>query len=208
MFRTWLGIATAAIAWCCFITDANWLVSTATITGIVFVVCVSFGKPLGNLFGALSSICVGFLSYEAGYYGNVVMSGIIAAMTLMAWYMWYFRSYKGSIKPRTLSYRYKIGFISILAIGCIASIAYSYMTGAKLPVLDGVTAVIPIMATLLLMGAYKEQWLLWIPFNVLEVIMWVIAYQSNPELLAVIFMKVIFCLNSVIGYYNWNWGAK
>ena len=70
--------------------------------------------------------------------------------------------------------------------------------------LDGFSAVLPIIGTWLLVNMYKEQWLYWLAYNLLEVALWFTVLSAAPEMLAIFAMRVVFFINSVFGYFNWN----
>ena len=203
-FKTWMTIATLLVAVCCYISNASWLVSIASITGIVYVVGVAYGHKLANLFGAILAGCLTILSYEAGFFGNVIMNSITVVLSLYGWYYWSANQRNGSVIKQSLTKNQKCFGLSMVLLCVIGSVICSYNAGSALWYLDGITAVLPLAATVLLVGAFKEQWSLWIPYNFLEIIMWFTALQSTPELLAILVMRIIFFTNSIVGYYNWN----
>ena len=74
-----------------------------------------------------------------------------------------------------------------------------------MPTLDGVTVVVSIVAQVLMILRYREQWALWIVVNILTISLWAAAWFKNGETsLPLLLMYVMYLCNSVYGYINWT----
>lgn len=201
----WAAIAFVIVLAAGVISKAPILVLASSIVGIVFVIGAAFQWKHSNLFGAVLAGFFAYFSYEAGYFGNSFINAtVIIPASLYGWWLWVsLKDNSPNISRQlTRSQRKLFGLVSISLFA--AAMVFSYSTGSNLPHLDALTTVLPVLATALLVGAYKEQWYLWIVFNSVQVYMWFITASTAPEMLALLAMKVIFLINSIIGFYEWN----
>lgn len=178
------------------------MVIAASVTGIIFVALVAFKNQFANLFGMILALLFGFLSYQAGYLANAMSNFLyIAPMSLFGWWYWT----KNNDKPvQSLSGKQKMSLAAVVAAGCAASVAITSQTGGSHFILDGISGFLPLIATVLLVFRFKEQWLLWIPYNAIEVVLWFSAASLAPEVFAIFIMRLVFFVNSVIGYFEWR----
>ena len=203
--KVWATLAIGTVAAVTFITGAPLVPAVASLSGIVFVVGIAFGWKWSNLFGAILAGCLAYLSYTAGFYGNTLVQGVFV-LPASLYGLWYWLNNQGAdgVKKRSLSktatYNGSLASVVLFAV----AVAFSINTGANLPILDAATFVLPIIGTYLLINAYKEQWLVWIISNAVQAYMWIFAATTlSTDFIALATMKVVFLVNSVIGFYFW-----
>lgn len=197
----WAAIATLTVAVACEVSQSPALVTAASITGIAYVVLVAYGHWSANAFGALLGALFGVLSYQAGFFGNAAVN-ILFTIPASLWGIWYWKNHQGDEPRRMNRFQRKHFGAAFLALWGVGTL-FAYNTGSNLFLLDGLTAVMPVLATFLLVTRYREQWYLWIPYNALEVIMWFWVASVAPEMLAILVMRVVFFINSLIGMKLW-----
>ena len=197
----WAAVAPALVAASCAVSGATPLVTVASMTGIAYVVLVAYGHWSANVFGAILGGLFGALSYQAGFFGNALVN-ILFTIPVSLWGVWYWKNHQGD-KPRKMNaFQWKhfgAAFLGMVGAGML----FAFNSGSNLWYMDGVTAVMPILATFLLVTRYREQWLLWIPYNALEVVMWFWVASTAPEMLAILVMRCVFFFNSLIGAALW-----
>lgn len=89
-------------------------------------------------------------------------------------------------------------------IGTFLYIELLKYLGSALAILDGATVVISIVAQILMVLRYREQWALWIIVNIMTISLWTAMYFQNGETsLPLLVMYVMYLCNSIYGYYNW-----
>lgn len=198
-----MAISSVAIA--SYVSNAPALVALGSVVGIIFVLCVAFGNKYANVFGALCAITFGYFSLEQGFFGNaVVQLMFVLPMSLYGIYAWSKRSKSEVGIKRSLSNCDRANFVSAAVALLAVAFMFSFSTGANMPIADAVTTMLPILGTFLLVNAYKEQWYVWITYNFIEVLMWFAVLSVAPDMLAVLVMRVVFFLNSLIGAYEWR----
>lgn len=97
------------------------------------------------------------------------------------------------------------------AVGIMAAITGGLLLsrlGGNLPYVDSTSTVLSVVAQILCVRRYREQWLLWIVVNVVTVIMWIFAFWNGGESVAALLMWSIYLINAVIMYQKWSKEAK
>lgn len=202
MFKLiWSFLAPASILAACYISEAPLLITIASMVGVFFVLGVAYKLSWANLLGAALTLIYSYLSFEAGYNMNGWLN-LLLLFPLQLSAFWYWR--KTGNRTFSLSKKKLKIILPVTVASMLVSCGLSYQMGSNLWVHDGVSSVLVILATLLLMAKVKEQWYAWIPYNFIEVLMWFAAASLAPEVLAIFVMRVVFFANSLIGYYEWN----
>lgn len=205
--KIWSVIAVLLVLGASFISGADLFVASLSLVGIIFVLGVSFKHPSSQLFGAAFCGFLSYASFGAGFFANAAINGaVLLPASIFGYYLWKKRAGAAKLE-RSLS---KGALFKVLSgIGFLTAFAYMLTVdaGGAMPFLDSLTGVMPVFATFLMVGAYREQWLLWIPYNVIQAFMWFTAASLQPAVLAVFVLKLVFLVNSLIGYYQWRKGA-
>jgi len=203
--KIWSVVAVAAVAIASYMSGAGALMSLINLAGIVFVLGVAQSWKHANAFGAIFAFALGVYSYEVGYISNaVVQFAFVTPLSLWGWYNWCKRDVNGEVTTKAMTYKSMLR-LCILSLGMfLGFILLSCIANAAMPVMDAITATLPIMATILLVKAYKEQWYLWITFNTMSAYMWFVASSNDASFTSLLVLKIVFLVNSLIGFYNWK----
>lgn len=200
----WAFIAVLSILIGCTVSKASYEVMAASLVGVMFVLGVAYKKASANLLGATLCAMLGLMSWQAGFYMNAIINGfLLLPLQLLAYATWSSGITKSG-KHKHLVQEVCRKRFWIYTAWLIPLLVAAYFSGSRLWIHDAVTASLVIVATLLLMFNVKEQWQFWIPYNAIEVFMWFIAASLAPEMLAIMLMRVVFFINSLIGYYEWR----
>lgn len=202
--KIWSCVAVMLILLGNSIAESTLLVGLSSLIGIVFVLGVAQGWKHAQLFGAILASFIAAFSYQAGYYGNMMINLLwVIPFSLVGWRNWCQKDgTKKGIKTKVARNQGHLYGGSAVLIGYAIFIAY--LANSSMPLYDGLSSALLIIATFLLAGGYKEQWYAWIPYNIIEVFMWFTVASAVPEMLAILAMRVVFLVNSLIGWYNWN----
>lgn len=203
--KIWSVIATVGIIGACLITKAEPTTWVLSLTGIAFVLGVANGWKYAQMLGAILVGMYGYLSYSAGFYGNMLVNlAVILPMQLYGSYQWLTISNNSTVVRQELTAPQLKGVALVILNLMILGIILCVVSGSSMPIHDGISSALVIVATFLMVNRYKEQWYVWIPYNVIECAMWFMAASLAPEILAVFVMRVIFLANSLIGFYVWS----
>lgn len=124
--------------------------------------------------------------------------------------MWKNHMDNGTVSMRKLSAKWILRLCIMSVIGTFgAGYALSLITTQNTPYIDAATNVLSIVATILMIRRYREQWFAYIILNVFSVIMWVLrTINGSPEGPLMIVMWSAYLVNAFYGFYNWSKGAK
>lgn len=197
----WMALASLTVGGSCAISGAPTIITIASVIGISYVCLVAYGRTEANLFGAILASLFGYVSYQNGFFGNATVN-LLFCVPASLWGWWYWNKNKNS-PPRKMKWQTLWTTIIVTLGGCAIGMAATLNSGSSQPILDGITAFLPIAGTILLVTRFREQWLVWIPYNLLEVVMWFGAMSIAPEVLSIFVMRVVFLLNSILGAYLW-----
>jgi nicotinamide mononucleotide transporter len=179
----------------------------AAIAGVICVVLSAKGHILCYLFGLIEVSLYIIISWETRLYGEVMLNGLyFLPMQFIGFYNW--KKNIGSesiVKVHNLNNRQKL----LLLTSCITlTLAYGFLLeniNGNIPYLDAGTTVLSVIAMLLMVRAFVEQWWLWIVIDLLTVSKWLIALNHNESNAAImVAMWSIFLINSIYGYWNWR----
>ena len=91
------------------------------------------------------------------------------------------------------------------------TIGYGYFLrrlGGALPFVDALSTVVSVVAMIVSVKMYMEQWILWIVVDVVTVAMWGIAFTNGNDSIATLLMWIVYLGNAVIMYIKWAKEAK
>lgn len=108
------------------------------------------------------------------------------------------------VKKRSMS---KNKLILLFATVVVATILYGIVLkyiGGNLPFVDSFSTVVSVVAMIISIKMFAEQWLLWIAVDVVTVFMWGYAFfVQGDESIATLLMWIVYLLNAIIMYIKW-----
>lgn len=184
------------------------IVSAAT--GAACVILIAKGEISNYLFGLINVVLYIFLAFNAKLYGEVMLNTLYyVPMQFIGFYLWYKAGNTGkTFKARSLSDAQKY-ILGIVSVGLIA--AYSLllkMLGGNLVIIDATSTVLSVIAMVLMVKSFKEQWALWIIVNLVSIAMWIVSISQGTGDIATALMWTVYLVNSIWGYVSWNKASK
>ncbi|MDE7432039.1 MAG: nicotinamide riboside transporter PnuC [Lachnospiraceae bacterium] len=185
----------------------NWIGITAAVTGVACVVLTGKGKLSSYIFGLINILFYAYTAYYAKYYGEVMLNMLYyLPMNFVGWYAWHknMDEETGEVVKKRMSVRNSV--IVFLVTG-IAIFIYGLILramGGNLPFVDSMSTVVSVVAQILCIKRYVEQWILWIVVDIVTVIMWIAAFFTGGESVATLLMWSIYLINAIIMFIKWN----
>lgn len=182
-----------------------------SMTGVTCVILVGKGKMSNYIFGTVNVLLYALTAWKARYYGDVMLNLLYYFPTnIIGWFVWMRHVDKESnevYKERmTIKQDIIVTLISIIGI-----FAYSYilkLLGGNLPLVDSMSTVLSIVAQILMIKRYTEQWIVWIVVDVVSVIMWIAALFGEGQSIAVLMMWAVYLANAIIMFVKWYKESK
>ncbi len=175
-------------------------------TGTACVVCTGKGKLSAYLFGTVNVILYAIISFKARYYGEVMLNALYyLPMEFYGFYVWnrHMNAETHEVEKRRMPAG---GRVKLVLATLSGTMLYGFVLramGGALPFVDALSTVASVVAMVISVKMYMEQWIIWIIVDVVTVIMWAIAFANGNESMATLLMWIVYLGNAVIMYFKW-----
>ena len=182
-------------------------------SGVLSVVMATKKKISTYLWGIINSLFLGLYAFAYGYIGNFQLNIIFfLPLQIIGIYKWFYNMENNSVLINdlyfndyikitisiiilTICFYYEIPFITKL----ITNEDYLYIDNIYCYLLDVISTTLSIVAQILMINRNKEQWILWITIDILQIIL----YSINDIIINIVIMWFVFLCNACNGLYIW-----
>ncbi|AGR41340.1 nicotinamide riboside transporter PnuC [Spiroplasma taiwanense] len=185
----------------------------AGITGTIGVILGAKGKISSFIIASINSILYIIIALEGMLLSSVILhAGFYIPMNIIGFALWFKkRNNQGDVFARFLSIQ---GIILVCVTLILIWVSYSLIminfTEAQNVWLDSFVLVESIIAVILMIFRYVDQWFLWLLVNFINLVMWIIilvnieneAYEQSTAIIFII-MHISYLINSIYGFLNW-----
>lgn len=185
----------------CLLPHSPWAIVSG-IFGICSVVLSAQGNILTFVFGFVQVATYTYLCCIERFYAEIAINIYYFITMIYGVYCWRKRlcSNTMQVQTRRLS-------SSLLSWLTMAVLLVSLLTGWLLqrytddpqPYLDAFTTIPAIVAQVLMVMAFREQWYLWLIVDVLAMVMWL-----RAENYCMVAQYAFWCANCIYGYVQWT----
>ena len=183
-----------------------WLALVNFVSAICGIMCIFFCAKanISNfIFATVNTITYAIYLWVAKIYGTFALEVLFyLPINFISWYIWAKhrdKEWKEKTKAKKLTLKQNI-ITTVLIVG--GGIVYHMVLarlGGNVAWLDAFTLSIGIIAVLLEMFRYKEQYFWWIITDIIAVAMYILHF--DPVYLT---KKSIYLIMAIIGFYNWH----
>ena len=178
----------------------------ASLTGVTCVILCGMGKVSNYFFGTINVLLYAIVAWNAKYYGDVMLNLFYYFPTnIIGWVAWikHMDKEKNEVYKKRMTWKQDVilAFISVVGV-----LGYSYvlkLLGGNLPMVDSMSTVFSVIAQILMIKRFMEQWIIWIIVDIVSVIMWIAVFFNGGESIAVLIMWSVFLVNAVIMFVKW-----
>ena len=103
------------------------------------------------------------------------------------------------VVPREMKVRNLIILCAFNVLGVILVSLWLGGTNDSMPFMDSLTTVTAIIAQILMITRYREQWIFWLAVDIASIVLW--ASIGNYYM---VIQYVFWTLNCFYGYYKWK----
>ena len=173
------------------------------IAGVISVVLCAKGKISFYFIGFVQTISYLILAWQNCFYGEVLEN--IFYLVTMVWgiFVWKKNMAKnddGTSDVKAKKFTTTQWILSIIGT-IIATIIMGYFLdkiGGAQAYIDAATNVMAILAQLLMVRRYREQWIWWLAIDILCIVMW---FGINWSMTT---MYTAWSVNCIFGWINWS----
>lgn len=185
----------------------NIMTLAASLIGVTSLIFNAKGNPFGQFLMIVFSMLYGMISYTFAYYGEMITYlGMTAPMALFALISWLRNPYNGNkaeVRVNQLKWR-EILFMFLLT-AVVTWIFYYILAGFHtsnlLPSVISVTT--SFLAVYLTFRRSPFFALAYAGNDIVLIVLWILAAQSNLSYLSVVICFVMFLLNDLYGFVSW-----
>lgn len=203
----WLVLSTVIMIVLSIIWGDNTLALISGITGILGVVLAAKGKVSTYFFATINVAIYAYLTFNNHLYGEFMLNAFYyIPMNFIGFYLWsrHKDEKSGEVEGKALTPKQIV--ILLAATAVIVIIYWQILThlGGQLALIDAMSTVFSVIALIMQVARYAEQWLLWIIVNIVSVIMWILLIGKDSSAVTMVVMWIAYLFNSIYGYYNWK----
>lgn len=209
--KCWLSISSVLMVVLSLIWGDSILALLSGLAGTISVVLCAKGKIENYAFGLFQAVTYAYICFQSHIYGEVMYNILMVPMIIIGIISWRKNMAEGNeeVKARNLTLK---GWI-ILIVGSVAAVAgYSLilkLLGGSFALIDATSTTLSVIATILMLARYSEQWVMWVIVNVVSVVLWTMALlEGDMGAVTLVVMWSAYLFNSVYGYINWRKMAK
>lgn len=176
-------------------------------SGVLCVALVAKGNIWNYAVGMYNTVAYAYIAFNEHLYGEFGLYILFFIPTnILGYYMWKRRARNHIVTSVALNFRGRmILVLSILALTtCLAYLLRS-IPNQNNPFLDAYITVSSVVATLLMLKRYTEQWIVYILLNTVSIVLWLFRYANGSDTaLSMIGMFTLFWINACFGWYMWQ----
>ncbi len=199
------GLAVQVVVYC-LSPDNPWSLVSGLL-GMCSVVLCSQGNILTFAFGFGQILTYSYLCYLERFYAGLAMNAFYFVTQLYGIFSWRKQLQQATednlttpVPTRRLSMPALLAVVGVsLVVSAVVGLCLSRYTADSSPYLDAFTTVPALVAQVLMILVYREQWYLWLFVDALSTLMWLLA--GNYCMTA---LYAFWCVNCVYGYVRWT----
>ena len=192
-----LGVLLQVFAF--FYTGASILSLISGVSGIFAVVLCAERKMSFWIFAWIQLITYLILAWDQKLWGEVGENIFYAITMIGGMFIWNKYKENDKVKSRSLSKNFFELIKIVCAIGILLLWYCLKCTNDTQPFMDSITTVPAIIAQILMITAYKEQWYFWLIIDIASIYMWAIACDW-----CMVSQFIFWTINCLYGLRKWN----
>lgn len=180
-------------------------------TGVACVVCTGKGKLSAYIFGLVNSVLYALIAYNSKLYGETMLNLIYyVPMQFYGFYVWNknMNAETNEVKKRHMTNKTRLIFLGMTILGTVLYGILLHRLGDAMPYIDAFTTVSSVIAMIISVKMYAEQWWLWIGVDIFTVFMWAMDYVRGNTNFATLLMWIVYLGNAVIMCCKWEKEVK
>jgi nicotinamide mononucleotide transporter len=189
----------------CFIVPDTAIGIICGLAGVICVALTAKGKISSYIFNFIQMITYMIICWDFALYlefSEQVFYFIVCIFGVFMWKKNMTKNEDGSEQVKANKFKLWQWLLTAMVAAGIAFVFGTfgkYVLGSTLPYLDAMTVALAVIAQLLMVCRYREQWACWILIDVVSLIMFIILGQWS-----MVAMYIAWTANAFYGWYNWT----
>lgn len=204
---TWLLLACIVIAGLSIYWQDTTMGIISATTGVACVVCTGKGKLSAYVFGLINCVLYAIIAYNAHLYGETMLNALYyVPMQFVGFYVWS-KNMNNSTHEVEKKHMKNSSRLFWLFVMIFATVVYGLILkklGDAMPFVDSFTTVSSVVAMIVSVKMYSEQWWIWILVDIFSVYMWWCNFSKGSDNMATLLMWVVYLGNAIIMCIKWE----
>lgn len=199
-----LGMVLLQLVVYCIVPDSP----IGMVCGVAGVICVALtakGKISSYIFNFIQILTYMWICWDLKLYlefGENIFYFITCILGVFLWKKNIVQNEDGSTQVKAKSFKLWHWIVTVI-VAAIGTVSLGYfgqnILGSTLPYYDALTNVLAIVAQLLMVWRFREQWIVWIVIDITCLIMFTLLGQWS-----MVAMYIAWTINAFYGWYNWS----
>lgn len=203
----WMLVACAVITGLSIFWGNSLMGIISALTGVLCVICTGKGKLSAYVFGLVNCILYAIISYEAKLYGETMLNALYyVPMQFVGFYIWN-KNMDDNTKEVKKGHMTGKGRILLLLSMILGTYLYGLLLaflGDAMPFVDSFTTISSVIAMIISVKMFAEQWWVWVVVDIFSVYMWWCNFSSGSDNIATLLMWIIYLGNAIIMLVKWE----
>ena len=176
-------------------------------TGVACVVCTGKGKLSAYVFGLINCVLYAIISYRANYWGEVALNALFyVPMQFYGFYVWNKNMNQDTHEVKKMHMTFKgrlLLLLSIVSVTVVGGLLLSF-TSDPMPYVDAFTTGASIIAMIISIKMYAEQWWIWCAVNIFSIYLWYGDLKAGSDNFGTLLMWCVYLLNAIAMLIKWE----
>ena len=131
-------------------------------------------------------------------------------MQFVGFYVWS-KNMNAQTKEVTKKSMCNVGRILMIISIAFGTVGYGFVLkylGDAMPFVDAFTTVTSVVAMVVSVKMFAEQWWIWVVVDIVTVYMWFVSFLKGQENIATLIMWMVYLVNAVIMLIKWEKEAR
>ena len=179
----------------------------ASIIGVINVVLGGKGKLSNYFFGLISSVLMIYINLTVKNYGIMLVSVYNFVMQFVGFFSWSknMNATTHEVKKIHMKRNQRLIYIGVIVVATIVLGFVMQKVGDAHPFIDAFITTSQVVAMIMMVKMYAEQWWLWIVINIASIYLFL---TSREVTLALALMYMVYFVNSIIMCVRWEKEAR
>lgn len=207
----WLLLACSVITMLSIYWKDSLMGIISAVTGVACVVLTGKGKLSAYAFGLVNCFLYGIIAYQAKLYGETMLNLLYyVPMQFVGFHIWrkHMDEESHEVKKLHMNNKTRLLWLTIMIVGTVGYGLILKVLGDAMPFVDSFTTVSSVVAMIVSVKMFAEQWWIWIAVDVFSVYMWWCNFQTGSDNMATLLMWIVYLGNAIIMCIKWEKEAR
>ena len=190
------------------VTQSNILILASSLVGVTGLIFLAKGLPSGQILTIIFGILYALVSYQYRYYGEMITYlGMTLPSAIVTFIIWIKHPYMKGEAEVLVSRLNKKSIYLIIIISVILTILFYYLLRfLETPNLffSTISIYTSLLASLFMIFRVPYYAIAYAANDILLIILWILASISNINYFPMIVCFIIFLINDLYAFRNWN----